>query len=166
MSHLKKLEKKHLNPGETVLASAEGYKGKAFGQGKDAQKNGVLAVTAERVIFYRGGLLGETIETIPIKSISSIERSSTMGFKTIQIHTSHDQMEFKTTDAKAENAVIVTIEAHRKEGQPATPVPKGVSPQKTNDAAERLIALDELKKKGILTEEEATAKRAEILAEF
>lgn len=165
MSHLKKLQKKHLNPNETVLAHAEGYTGKAFGTGDNAQKNGVLAVTAERVIFYRAGFLGEMIETIPIRSITSIERKSTMGYKGIRIHTSHDDLKFTTLDARAENAVVTTIEAHR-HGPLQTPVPTDVNPQAATDAGERLQKINELLKQGLINEDEAQKKRAEILADF
>ena len=165
MSHLKKLQKKHLNPNETVLAHAEGYKGKAMGTGGNAQKNGILAVTAERVIFYRAGFIGEIIESIPLKSITSIERKSTLGYKGIRIHTSHDDLKFTTLDSRAENAVVTTIEAHRY-GPLQTPVPPGVNPQQATDAGERLQKLNEMLKSGLISEDEAQKKRAEILADF
>jgi len=177
MSHLKKLQKKHLNPGETVLASADGYIGKAFGTGENAQKNGILAVTAERVIFYRSGFLGETIESIPLKSISSIERKSTLGYRGIRIHTSHDDLKFTTLDERAESAVCSAIEANRhekKQPEPQATTPKppaaplarpGAKSPPVNDAGERLKQVNDLLAAGLISDADAEKKRAEILAD-
>lgn len=84
-----------------------------MGQGKDKQHNGALIVTGQRVAFYRKGFLGEVIETIPLKSITSIERKSTLGHRVIRIHTSHDDLEFKMFSKDAELALIEAIEAGR-----------------------------------------------------
>lgn len=111
--HVEAFKQRHIKPNEQITAFAEGYKGKAMGTGKDAQHLGALIITGERVAFYRKGFLGEIIETIPIRSITSIERQSMLGHKTIRLHTSHDALEFKTFDGTAENQVIEAIEAAR-----------------------------------------------------
>ena len=83
MSHTDKFIKRHLKPNESVIVSAFGYVGKMMGSGDDTQRNGDLIVTNQRVVFYRKGWLGETFESIPINKITSAERRSTLGFKTL-----------------------------------------------------------------------------------
>ncbi len=111
--HVTAFKSRHAKPTETVLAWAEGYIGELMGQGKKAQHNGVLMVTDHRVVFYRKGLFGEVIETIPLKSLTSVERLSTLGHRTLRLHTSHDALEFKTFDKDAERAVADAIEERR-----------------------------------------------------
>lgn len=160
MSHLKKLEKKHLKPGENVVAHASGYIGKMMGRGENAQHNGILAVTPERVIFYRNGFIGEKVQTIPLRAVTSVERSSMLMYKTICIHTSHDDLKFTTHDGANEQAIASAIEMYRANpAAPAAPVVQGQP-----DTASRLRDLDDLLKNGIVTAEEHAAKRAEILA--
>ena len=111
--HVEKFKSNHLNPGESVIAWAEGYIGKMMGSGKDTQHNGALIVTETRVAFYRKGFIGEVIETIPLKSITSIERKSTLGHRVIRVHTSHDDLEFKTFSKASELALVEAIESGR-----------------------------------------------------
>lgn len=153
--HVTNFRTKHLKPDEEVLAWGEGYIGEMMGKGEDAQHNGVLLVTKERVAFYRKGFLGEVLETIPLKSITSIERKSTLGHRTIRIHTSHDALEFKTFDKNAEQALIDGIEAHRH---------SVASPAQPENQLDTLKKLAELKAAGILSEEEFEEKKQKILS--
>jgi hypothetical protein len=158
--HVSKFEANHLNPGEAVLQWGEGYIGKVMGQGKDKQHNGVLIVTGQRVAFYRKGFLGEVIETIPLKSITSIERKSTLGHRVIRIHTSHDDLEFKMFSKDAELALIEAIEAGRGV-KTETPI---AEPAMTHqDPYEQLKKLSELKESGIISEEEFQAKKSKLM---
>lgn len=111
--HVEAFKQRHIKPNEQITAFAEGYKGKVMGSGKDAQHNGALIVTDNRVVFYRKGFFGEVLETIPIKSITSIERLSMFGHRTVRLHTSHDELEFKTFDQASESQVIDAIESVR-----------------------------------------------------
>ncbi|MDU0846319.1 MAG: PH domain-containing protein [Enterobacter asburiae] len=159
-NHVSKFEANHLNPGEAVLQWGEGYIGKVMGQGKDKQHNGVLIVTGQRVAFYRKGFLGEVIETIPLKSITSIERKSTLGHRVIRIHTSHDDLEFKMFSKDAELALIEAIEAGRGV-KTETPI---AEPAMTHqDPYEQLKKLSELKESGIISEEEFQAKKSKLM---
>jgi len=96
--HLAAFRERHLKGSESVVASAEGYIGEAMGQKDNAQHNGALVVTNERAAFYRKGFLGEVLETMELKKITSIERKSMLGHRSIRLHTSHDELEFKTFD--------------------------------------------------------------------
>ena len=157
--HIAQFKLRHLKPGEQVLASGEGWIGEMMGRGSDRQRNGVLMVTQHRVVFYRKGLLGEVLETIPIKTITSVERKSTLGFRTIRMHTSHDKLEFKTLSADAERAVMQALESQREAS-----IAGGPAPTQPDDVVTTLKKLAELRDAGVVTAQEFEAKKAELLA--
>ncbi|EIS3744257.1 SHOCT domain-containing protein [Aeromonas hydrophila] len=157
--HVAAFAKRHLNQDERITAWTEGYTGKLLGGGKDTQRNGVLIVTNIRVAFYRKGFIGEIIETIPLDKLTSVERQSTMGHRTIRMHTSHDALEFKTFDKDGETLVIEAIEAGRHKPT-AKPIPDGT------DVVERLKKLASLKDSGVITEAEFEQKKAELIAQI
>lgn len=159
--HVTKFRAKHLQPGEQVVAWGEGYIGQMLGKGKDAQHNGVLIVTATRAAFYRKGLLGEVLETIPLKAITSIERKSFMGHRSIRLHTSHDALEFKSFKKDKEQTLVDAIEEGRNNGSQTAPVPAQPA---GDDTMAALAKLGELKAAGVLTEDEFSSKKAELLA--
>lgn len=111
--HTRAFRERQLQPGETVMAACAGYMGKVMGKGEDTQHNGALIVTDRRVAFYRKGWFGEIIETIPVRSITSIERRSLLGHYVVALHTSNDAMQFKSFDAKGEKQLIEAIETGR-----------------------------------------------------
>lgn len=160
--HVKGFTSSHLKAGESVVATTEGYIGEAMGKGDKAQHNGALIVTEGRLAFYRKGFLGEVLETMELSKITSIERKSTLGHRVIRLHTSHDQLEFKTFDKAGEARVIEAIEAGRSGGSEKAiePAPASAGHDDPLQAIERLA---ELKEKGILTEEEFQAKKASLL---
>lgn len=153
--HVVAFRAKHLKAGEEVVASGEGYIGEMMGEGKSAQHNGALIVSRERVIFYRSGFFGEVLETIPLKSITSIERKSMLGHRTIRIHTSHDALEFKTFDSAAERSLVDAIEAHR--------FSAADRPQ-AGTSLDTLKKLAELRDAGVITEDEFAEKKRKILS--
>ncbi|HDR2890042.1 TPA: PH domain-containing protein [Enterobacter soli] len=158
--HVNKFKSNHLNSGESVIAWAEGYIGKMMGSGKDTQHNGALIVTETRVAFYRKGFIGEVIETIPLKSITSIERKSTLGHRVIRVHTSHDDLEFKTFSKESELALVEAIENGRGlQTERATPEKSAA----TNDPYEQLKKLSELKEAGIISDEEFQSKKNKLM---
>ncbi|MDF9756774.1 SHOCT domain-containing protein [Pseudomonas hunanensis] len=158
--HVKKFRDKHLQSGEQVIAWGEGYIGKMLGTGKDAEKTGVLIVTGSRVVFYRAGIFGEVNESIPLKALTSIERKSFMGHRTIHMHTSHDSLEFKSFRKDQDQALVDAIEAGRNHAVP--PVQAGQP--SSADPMTALSKLADLKAAGVLTEEEFNSKKAELLA--
>lgn len=156
--HVKAFEDKHAKSGENVLAWADGYIGEMMGTGDNTQHNGVLIITEERAIFYRKGIMGEVLETMPLKTITSVERKSMLGHRVIRLHTSHDDLSFKTFQKDGEAKLIEAIEAGRSQEKS----PEQSAPQEP-DAMDKLKKLAELKDSGILTQEEFDAKKAQIL---
>ncbi|WP_296059562.1 SHOCT domain-containing protein [uncultured Amphritea sp.] len=156
--HVVKFKERHALRDETIIAWSDGYIGEAMGSGSKAQKNGALIVTESRVIFYRKGLFGEVLETIPLKSLTSVERKSTMGFRVIRLHASHDDLEFKTFSKDGEAEVIAAIESGRSEQPISAPVNK-------EDSLDKLKKLAELKEMGAITQEEFDLKKTQLLAD-
>ncbi len=156
-----KFRESHLKPSETIIIWAEGYIGDMMGSGDKTLYNGVLIVTNERVAFYRKGLLGEVVETIPLKQITSIERKSMMGHRTICLHTSHDQLEFKTFEKK-EQKLFDAIESGREN---STSKVESISIDK-NDLMDTLKKLAELKELGIISNEEFQSKKSDLLTKL
>lgn len=158
--HVKHFQEKHLKSGESVIAFGDGYIGEMMGSGDNTQRNGSLIVTDQRVVFCRKGLLGEVIETIPLKNITSVERRSMLGFRRIEIHTSHDSLKFKTGDKTAEQALAEAIDTHRDGGQKIDREAQNSG----KSVKDRLTELNDLHAAGLLSDDEFEAKRSDLLA--
>jgi len=158
--HVKNFKKLHLNPDEKVMAFDDGYIGEMMGAGDNKQHNGSLIITDFRVVFYRKGFFGEVIETIPLVNITSIERKSLLGHRTIKIHTSHDMLEFKTMDKSGESRLIDAIEVGRninfKESDDS-------NIKELDSPIEQIRKLSELNVAGAITEAEFLTKKEELL---
>lgn len=152
-----------LKPGENVEFHLEGWIGDMMGKGKDAQRNGQFILTDQRVCFFRKGILGEAFETIPLSRITSVECLSRLGYRVMRLHTSHDELAFKTFEAKELfDQVYDRLEAIR---HGDAQIAERTTPASgTNDITDQLRKLAELRDLGILTEEEFSAKKAELLA--
>ncbi|WP_145526607.1 PH domain-containing protein [Yersinia rohdei] len=160
--HVIKFKSSHLKSGESVVAWSDGYIGNVMGSGKNTQRNGVLLVTDLRVTFYRKGIIGEIIQNIPLKSITSIERKSTLGHRVIRLHTSHDDLEFKTFSKEGELQLIDAIELGR--GLTTSNNTEAVkSEENKEDEFSKLKKLAQLKEAGIISEEEYQVKRTDLL---
>jgi len=166
--HVKNFKKNHLKTNETLVAFGDGYIGEAMGSGDKKQQNGSLMVSEERVIFYKKGLFGEILETIPLKSITSIERKSKLGHQSLHMHTSHDSLQFKSFDKASMQNLYEWIEECRgasvdqNQSVPVTPVSQIVE----LSPIEKIKQLGELKEAGVLSTEEFESKKAELLAQI
>lgn len=147
-----------LKSGEEILAHLEGWVGEVMGKGDKTQHNGQFILTNERACFYRKGFLGEVFETIPLPKITSVETLSRMGYRVLRLHTSNDELAFKTFEPKEVfEQAYEQLEQHRQD-TPAAPV------QAQQDPMEQLKKLGELRDAGVLTEEEFASKKAALLS--
>lgn len=162
LKHVTKFREKHLKPNESIVAWGEGYIGEMMGKGDNTQHNGALIVTETMVVFYRKGFIGEVLETMPLKGITSIERKSTLGHRTIRLHTSHDDLAFKSMKKDHDQRLIDAIEAGRDNNSQQQSKPQVVTPSNID----KIKQLAELKDAGILTEEEFETKKAQLLLEI
>lgn len=112
--HLRAFLEFKLKPEEQVLGFLEGWIGEVMGTGDKTQRNGQFVLTNSRVCFYRAGFFGEVFETIPLSKITSVETFSRLGYRVLRLHTSHDQLAFKTFESsKLFDQVYDLLEAAR-----------------------------------------------------
>jgi hypothetical protein len=159
--HVKNFRSLHLKDNEELKAFDDGYLHESMGS--KSMQGGSLIVTSERVAFHRKGIFGDILETIPLKSITSIERKSGPLSITIKIHTSHDALKFQTYNKDRESILVDAIEAGR-----GSPVQSAQNTQKeqAETPLDQLRKLGDLKNSGIITEAEFSAKKAELLSKI
>lgn len=111
-------------------------------------------------------------EMIPVKSISSVttSRDGMMNSK-VSVITSGNTVDFRVSHAEAKTVkdtltqlILGGHPAQQAPAAPAAPAPAAAAPQA--DIAAQLQQLAGLRDAGVLTEEEFSAKKAELLARF
>lgn len=147
-------------PDETPLLFLEGWIGEMMGNGKDTQHNGCLILTDKRAVFSRKGVFGEVFQAMPLSKMSSVETRSTMGYRVLTMHTSHDELRFKTFEAAPLfEQTYNRIEELRHQAETAV-----TSPARSADSPLDMIAkLAGLRDAGVLTDEEFAAKKRDLL---
>lgn len=146
--------KPHLKKEEEILFSVTGtYETKRMG--KDSIRNGYLATSNERVIFFSKKLFGYDLESFPFSNISSIEKSKNLLGSSITFFASGNNCKMKWI--KSGEITEFTDYVNTKIGQP--------NQQKTKEenVPELIKNLHKLKQEGILTEEEFNIKKTELL---
>ncbi|PSR12324.1 MAG: hypothetical protein C7N36_12335 [Bacteroidetes bacterium] len=163
--NVKAFKASRLSPNEKVLFSLEGYIGKMMGSGDDTQHNGSFIITDKRVAFYKKGLFTEIYKGISISNISSLEQNSILSHRTIAIHTSGEDITFKTSESKqAFNQAYEIIEELRnnltsaKNTQPANLVSNS-----SNEVFDKIKMLGDLMEKGLITNEEFQEQKKRLL---
>ena len=160
--HIVAFRSANLRPGESIQLFLEGWIGDMMGKGDKKQHNGMFILTDKRACFYRKGVFGEVLETIPLPKITSVETLSMMGYRVLRLHTSHDELAFKTFEEKALfDKVYDRLEAFRHEKDPSQPA-GSMAP--SENPLDQLKKLAELRDAGILTDDEFATKKAELLA--
>jgi len=94
--HVERFEKLHLKTNEKLEIFVNGYIGNALGTGDDTHYTGSLIITDERVAFFHYGEFGDIFKTVPLNTITDIQRKSFLGHRTIKINTSNNSLTFKT----------------------------------------------------------------------
>ncbi|MBI2480371.1 MAG: SHOCT domain-containing protein [Planctomycetia bacterium] len=157
--HLMSFMNSKLKPDEQVLGVLTGWIGEMMRTGDKRQQNGQFILTNLRVCFCRKGLVGEVFETIPLEKVTSVETLSRIGYRVIRLHTSHDELAFKTFETKdLFEQVYKTLEAAR-DALSATSH-KGFVAESIPDQIKKLA---ELRDAGILTESEFSTKKQQLL---
>lgn len=161
-THLEHFLRSKAKEGEKVLATMPGWIGEMMGKGKDTPHNGAFVLTDQRINFVRKGFFGEAFETIPLDKITSVETRSFMGYRVLACHTSHDELRFKSFEAKAFfDEIHRIIEDLR---QPKTKAPLGGPPSSAFvDLPSQIQQLANLRAAGALTDEEFERAKARLL---
>lgn len=148
--------KSHLDEGEEVLASVFGaYECKIMGH--DTVRNGVWIVTPKRVVFYAKKLMGFDFETMPLKHISSVERSKGLLGSSIIVYVSGNKMKLKWIRQGDVDKLFETI--RERMGEKSSNDPAVSAP----DLADQVKKFHDLLAIGAITQEEFDKKKSELL---
>lgn len=150
--------KEHLDVSETIKASVFGsYEGKLMGN--DTLKSGVFAATEKRVIFFSKKLFGFELESFPFKNISSIEKSKGLMGYSITIHASGNNAKMKWIQKGEIDKFTEFVDSNI--GQSSQQTNSQIHNE--NDIPSQIKKLSELFQQGILTEEEFSTKKQQLL---
>lgn len=155
---LKKLQD-HVWPTETVERMVTG----TYGGGM-----GLLVMTDKRLIFLKEGILSSTLEDFPFDKISSIQWSSGMLSGKITIFLSGNKGEITNVEKTDGKAIADNVRSRISSlGTPpastGSPTEQASSPPTEMSPLELLQQLQQMHQAGVLTEEEFTRKKTEIL---
>ncbi|WP_309029115.1 PH domain-containing protein [Streptomyces alfalfae] len=142
--------------GETVEMLSPGLYGKG---------NGLVAMTSQRLIFLKHGIMSQQVEDFPYSRISSVQWSGGMLMGTMIVFASGNKAEIKQMPKDAGKALADALRARLADAvqapaagvQQAAPAPAG------GDVASRLATLDQLRAAGAITDEEYRDRRGKIL---
>jgi Bacterial PH domain/Short C-terminal domain len=144
-------------------------------QGFYAKGNGILVATNKRLIFIDKGLMyGLRVEDFPYDKISSIQYSTGMLLGKITIFTSGNKALIEQIDksqvkqfgeyVRARISGSLEHASYQSNDKQSPPQPTEVRSSGVDDELiEALERLGKLKEQGILTEEEFTAKKKQLL---
>lgn len=154
--------KEHLNNDESIIAVVLGvYETKLLG--KDTVRNGILIATDTRIVFYTKKLMGFELESFLYTNISSFEMSKGFMGYTISFFSSGNKVSMKwinEQDSREKN-ISGFVEFVRNSMDKFS---AHVDVRVANDIPAQIKKLSDLKNQGILTEDEFTSKKQELLA--
>jgi hypothetical protein len=143
----------YLHESESVERMTTGQ----YGNGR-----GLVVLTDQRLFFVKDGVMSQKTEDFPMSKVTSIQWSSGMLQGNIVVFASGNKAEIKAVD-KVDGKEIVDLIRARLSDQPhatatSTPAPAA------DDPMEQLRKLGDLRTAGVLSEEEFSVKKAEILS--
>lgn len=155
-----KLVVKHLDNDETIKESVYGaFETKRMGG--NSVRNGVFVATEKRLFFFGKKTFGFETESFPFKNISSIESSKGLMGRSISIFASNNKAKMKWINKGDVNAFVNYV------NEMINPSSSNNNVQKDeNDILTQIEKLSALKEKGIITEEEFTAKKTDLLSKL
>jgi Bacterial PH domain/Short C-terminal domain len=132
-----------------------------LGQGQYEKKQGLIALTNERLFFFEKSLLGqETVEDFSLKSITSLETGKKMTGEQLVVHVSGNRSEIKgMLHGQADEIVRQFRKLSAEQETPATEAP-GAS---ANDPLAQLDKLASLRDSGVISADEFDQKKAELM---
>lgn len=165
MANIQKLQRRaeqHFDSGERAMFTLLGvYETKVMGT--DSVRNGILIATNQRVIFYAKRVTGFDLEAFPYPKISSVEMGKNLMGYHVKIVVSGNSAEMKwikvgdvggfVSSVKERIGRSTEVSSHTGNAQPGL-----------EDPIVQLERLRKLYEAGVLTEDEFTAKKAEMLA--
>lgn len=144
--------KEHLNEGEEVSHSCFGtYETKILNA--DSVRSGILACTENRVIFFAVKLFGFDLESFPYSNISAIEFSKGFMGAKVNLTMSGNTAKLKWIQEGTPNDLVGFVRDRM-----GTNTSVGGA-----DVISQIESLAKLNSQGILTDEEFSIKKAELL---
>lgn len=145
--------KEYLDNEETVQQCVLGaYETEILG--KDSVRNGIFMATEKRVVFYAKKLGGYDLESFPLENISSFESGKSMMGHKISFFASGNKVKMKWIQGDNVEEFVNFVRNNMGKKQTS---------ENTNNSVDELKKLAELRDAGILTEEEFTQKKKQIL---
>lgn len=152
------LLKEQLDSNETIKSSVFGsYEGKLMGN--DTIRSGVFAATENRVVFFSKKLFGFEMESFLFKNISSVEKSKGLMGHSITINSSGNNAKMKWIQ-KGDVEKFTEFVNSNLGGASSTAPQQNIT---ENDIPSQIKKLSELFEQGILTEEEFSNKKKQLL---
>lgn len=130
-------------------------------QGRLEDKDGILVLTDERLLFVFHGIINSRTEDFPLPAVSTISLATGFGSK-IELHASGAKREIK--NVMTDDARRLVDDARTRTGRQFERASAPAAAPASTDIMGQLAKLGELHKAGILTDEEFSAKKAELLA--
>ena len=142
-------------PLQTVLGA---YETKIMGA--DSTRKGIFIATDHRLLFYAKKLTGYAFEAFPYANISSMEMGKNLLGHYISFFASGNSCKMKWISDGDVRAFVGTVKTQM-EAAKSSAAPSSEQP---TDLIDQLEKLGKLHAAGVLTDEEFSAKKAEILA--
>lgn len=147
--------KPHLKSNEKILFSVYGtYEIKIMK--KDSIRNGYLAATDDRIIFFAKKLFGYDLESFPFSNISSIEKSKNLLGHSITFFASGNTCKMKWIKTGEIQPFVDYV--NTKIGKQ-----NHITIKSEENIPELIKNLHKLKEEGILSEEEFNIKKKDLL---
>ena len=157
--------KEHLSDNENIVAVIMGvYEGTLLGT--DIKRKGIFIATENRLVFYAKKMFGFDLESFPYSNISSIEMSKGFTGHSITFFTSGNKVSMKWIDDynAREKDLAGFFEFIRNNIGQSTNPNSAQQQNENDDIPAQIEKIAELHAQGILTDEEFTSKKQELLA--
>lgn len=149
--------KQHLQPTEEVLSVILGTHETKM-MGSEIARSGIFVATSERIFFYGKKTFGFETESFPYSNISSLEHGKSLLGRSISFFASGNKVNLKwINDGNVDQFLSIVGDRIGKKG--TTTVENPTVP----DVADQIRKLAALRDEGILTEEEFTEKKKQLL---
>jgi len=151
----------HLEAGEEVQAHVEGlYETKIMGS--ESVRKGILVATDRRMLFFAKKVGGYDLESFPYGNISSLEQGKSMLGASLKFFASGNTVAMQRINVRKNNLgefmTVVQSRINETKSSPLSPTASG-----DVDIADQIKKLADLRDAGILSEEEFSEKKAELL---
>ena len=137
-----------------------GEKIAALGQGTYEKKQGIVALTDQRLFFFEKSIGSESLEEFGCASISSLEVGKKVTGERLVIHSSGNRAEITHMMHGQADELARSFRALKSQLDTSPPTPaSGAEP----DVLDQIRKLGDLRDAGVLTTEEFDAKKASLL---